>query len=161
KSAPIQQLLNRGNYYSDSRDRMLVADSLAAKLRQNKSLDNLGAINKRQFSLRAPVPWRSRIGGVDLQNGLQLSRQQMGFDSALYVRELNNPQTYPATVRMDDGTAAIEGKVILDEKPLANVLVQLKRHPATAQPDTLPDRFVYARTDAGGRFSFTGLTPDR
>ncbi|WP_421827366.1 FtsW/RodA/SpoVE family cell cycle protein [Larkinella sp.] len=162
KSAPIQRLLNSGNYYSVPADRTLVADSLAAKLALNGSPDNLGAINKRQFSIRAPVAWRSRIGGADFQNRLQLSRQQMGFDSVLYVRELNNPKPYPATVSAGSGTATISGQVVLTEteQPVANVLMQLRRHPATAQPDTLPNQFTYARTDAGGRFSFTGLTTD-
>ena len=157
KSAPIQRLLNSGNYYSDPKDVAFVADSLSAKLRQNGALDNLGAINKRQFSVLAPVSWRSRIGGVDFQSRLQVSRQQMGFDSVLYVRELNNPKTYPATVSAGSGTQSISGQVTRDDRPMANVLVQLKRHPATAQPDTLPDLFTYARTDADGRFVFTGL----
>ncbi|WP_332369193.1 FtsW/RodA/SpoVE family cell cycle protein [Spirosoma telluris] len=157
KSAAIQRLLSRGNYYSDPKDRALVADSLAAKLRQNGSPDNLGTLNKRLFSVLAPVAWRSRIGGADFQSRLQLSRQQMGFDSVLYVRELNNPKPYPATVSTGSGTEAISGRVMRDEQPMADVLVQLKRHPATAQPDTLPDQFTYARTDADGKFAFTGL----
>ncbi|GAB3916540.1 FtsW/RodA/SpoVE family cell cycle protein [Larkinella terrae] len=162
KSAPIQRLLNSGNYYSDPADRTLVADSLAAKLGETGSPDNLGAINKRQFSIHAPTAWRSRIGGIDFQNRLRISRQQMGFDSVLYVRELTNPKPYPATVSVGDGTGTIAGRVVVAETnlPMASVLVQLKRHPATAQPDTLPDRFSYARTDPDGRFSFSGLPPD-
>jgi cell division protein FtsW (lipid II flippase)/cell division protein FtsI/penicillin-binding protein 2 len=158
KSASIQQILNTGNYYSDPKDRVFIADSLAVKLRQNGSPDNLGSLNKRLFSVLAPVPWRSRVGGTDFQSRLQVSRQQMGFDSVLYVRELNNPKAYPATVNAGSGSESISGQVMNDEKPMADVLVQLKRHPATAQPDTLPDRFTYARTDGDGRFSFTGLT---
>ncbi|QDK81964.1 penicillin-binding protein [Spirosoma sp. KCTC 42546] len=157
KSAAIQRLLNSGNYYSDPKDRALVADSMATKLRQNGAPDNLGGLNKRLFSVLAPIPWRSRIGGGDFQSRLQLSRQQMGFDSVLYVRELNNPKAYPSSVSAGSGTEEISGRVMRDEKPMADVLVQLKRHPATAQPDTLADRFTYARTDADGQFSFTGL----
>ena len=156
-SASIQRLLSNGNYYTDSRDIALVADSLRAKLVQNGSLDNLGAINKRQFSVLAPVAWQSPVGGVDFQSRLQLSRQQMGFDSVLYNRELTNPKTYAATVTTGSGPVALSGRVARAEQPMPGVLVQLKRHPATAQPDTLPDRYVYARTDADGRFAFTGL----
>ncbi|GAB3945237.1 hypothetical protein GCM10028805_13990 [Spirosoma harenae] len=157
KSIAIQRILNTGNYYSDPKDRSLLADSLAAKLRKNGSPDNLGALNKRLFSILAPVAWRSRVGGTDFQSRLQVSRQQMGFDSILYVRELNSPKSYPATVNVGPGTESIAGLVTHDEVPMANVLVQLKRHPATAQPDTLPDRFTYARTGADGQFSFAGL----
>ncbi|UFH51814.1 FtsW/RodA/SpoVE family cell cycle protein [Spirosoma sp. KNUC1025] len=158
KPSSIQRLLNSGNYYSDLRDRAFVADSLSVKLRQNGSPDNLGAINKRQFSVMAPTSWRSRLGGADFQSRLQASRQQMGFDSVLYVRELNNPKSYPATVRAGSGSMTISGQVTRDDQPMADVLIQLKPHPATAQPDTLPDQFTYARTGTDGQFAFTGLT---
>ncbi|GAB4039351.1 hypothetical protein GCM10028774_40460 [Spirosoma jeollabukense] len=157
KSTAIQRLLTTGNYYTDSRDVALVADSLPAKLAQNGTLDNLGALNKRQFSVLAPVAWRSRMGGADFRSRLQVSRQQMGFDSVLYNRELTNPKPYPSVVNTGRGPVAMSGRVVRDDRPMAGVLVQLKRHPATAQPDTLPDRFIYARTDADGHFSFTGL----
>lgn len=157
KSSAIRRLLTTGNYYTDNRDIDLVADSLPAKLAQTGAPDNLGAINKRQFSVLAPVAWRSRIGGTDFQSRLRLSRQQMGFDSVLYNRELTNPKPYPAVVQAGSGSVSFNGQVSQDDRPLSGVLVQLKRHPATAQPDTLPDRFVYARTDADGRFTFAGL----
>ncbi|NEU70144.1 FtsW/RodA/SpoVE family cell cycle protein [Spirosoma agri] len=157
-STSIQRLLTNGNYYTDPRDAALVGDSLSAKLAQNSALDNLGAINKRQISVVAPLGWRSRIGGSDFQNRLQLSRQQMGFDSVLYGRELNNPKAYSATVQAGSGRVAISGRVTRDDHPMDGVLVQLKRHLPTAQPDTLRDRFIYARTDADGHFSFAGLT---
>ncbi|GAB3786025.1 hypothetical protein GCM10028818_48690 [Spirosoma horti] len=157
KSSSIRQLLSSGNYYTDSRDIDLVADSLPAKLAQNSSLDNLGAVNKRQFSVMAPLTWRSRIGGADFQSRLRLSRQQMGFDSVLYNRELSNPKPYPAIVQVGSGSVSFTGRVSREDRPLSGVLIQLKRHPATALPDTLPDRFVYARTDTDGRFTFAGL----
>ncbi|AUD01565.1 FtsW/RodA/SpoVE family cell cycle protein [Spirosoma pollinicola] len=158
KSGAIQRLLSSGNYYTDSNDINLVADSLSAKFRQNGTLDNLGALNKRQFSVMAPVSWRSRIGGADFQSRLRFSRQQMGFDSVLYNRELISPKTYPTSVNTGSGTVSLTGRVVRGEQPMSGVLVQLKRHPATAQPDTLQDRFVYARTDTDGRFAFRGLT---
>ncbi|MFD2572739.1 FtsW/RodA/SpoVE family cell cycle protein [Spirosoma soli] len=157
RSAAIQRLLNGGNYYSDRRDVSFVGDSLSAKLAQDVALDNLGAINKRQFSVLAPRAWRSPIGGADFRSRLQLSRQQMGFDSTLYVRELNNPKTYQSTVTVGSGSRSILGRVTRDDQPMAGVLVQLKRHPATARPDTLQDRFIYARTDTDGQFTYTGL----
>ncbi len=85
----------------------------------------------------------------------------MGFDSALYVRELNDPVAYPNTVQVGGGALAISGQVRQEEQPLPGILMQLKHHPASAQPDTLPDQFTYARTDADGQFRFTGLTSNR
>lgn len=158
RPAAVRQLLTAGNYYTDPGDIDLLADSLPAKLSYNPPLDNLGGLNKRPFALYAPRAWRSRIGGTDFQSRLRFSRQQMGFDSLLYNRELNNPKPYAATVSGGSGSATLSGRVLRDEHPLEGVLVQLRRHPATAQPDTLRDQFVYARTDAEGKFSFTGLT---
>ena len=158
KPASIRQLLQSGDYYTDPKDIALIADSLATKLQHLDSPDNLGAINKRAFALVAPLQWRSPVGGADLQSRLELSRQQMGFDSALYVSELVNPVAYSNTVRIGRGPLVISGQVRQEEKPMAGVLVQLKHHPASAQPDTLPDQLTYARTDAQGQFRFTGLT---
>jgi cell division protein FtsW (lipid II flippase)/cell division protein FtsI/penicillin-binding protein 2 len=160
KPEAIQRLLLTGNYYTDPRDARLVADSLAAKLADSDAPDNLGTINKRQSSIVAPVAWRSAIGGADFQSRLQVSREQMGFDSALYVRERKNPRQYASSVSVGRGNAEIAGRVQYNDEPMGDVLVQLKRHPATAQPDTLPDLLTYARTDTEGRFSFTGLTED-
>ncbi|MFC5412410.1 FtsW/RodA/SpoVE family cell cycle protein [Larkinella bovis] len=160
KPAVIQRLLNAGNYYADAKDRMLVADSLTAQLSQDGALENLGAINKRAFSVRAPLAWRSPVGGPEFQNRLQLSRQQMGFDSVLYNRELTQPRPYAATLTVGNGNRAIAGRVSQEDRPLAGVLVQLKRHPPTAQADTLQDQYFYTRTDAAGQFSFAGLKAD-
>jgi cell division protein FtsW (lipid II flippase) len=157
KSSSLKRLFADGNYYSDPKDAALVADSLTARLAQDNTLDNLGAINKRLFAVATPKSWQSRIGGADFRNRLQLSRQQMGFDSVLYIRELNNPKVYAPTVTVGSGAGSISGRVSGDERSLPGVLVQLKRHPATAQPDTLLNRYYYARTGADGRFTFEGL----
>ncbi|GAB2539261.1 hypothetical protein GCM10027085_32470 [Spirosoma aerophilum] len=156
-SGAIQRLLTTGNYYSDPKDIALVADSLPAKLVAIGAPDNLGALNKRQYAIAAPLSWRSRVGGADFQTRLRLSRQQMGFDSILYNRELSNPKTYPSEVTTGSGTVAFQGRVVKEDQPMPGVLIQLKRHPATAQPDTLQDRYIYARTNADGQFKFMGL----
>ncbi|GAB3491751.1 hypothetical protein GCM10027341_05120 [Spirosoma knui] len=157
KPAAVRRLLTTGNYYTDPKDISLLADSLPAKLARNGTLDNVGSLNKRLFAIAAPVAWRSPIGGDDFQNRLRLSRQQMGFDSVLYRRELKAPKAYASTTNVGTGNLSISGRVSQEERPMDGVLVQLKRHYATAQPDTLSDRYIYARTGTDGRFSFTGL----
>jgi len=158
KSAPIRRLLTEGNYYADARDIAFVADSLATKLVQEGTPENLGTLNKRAFSVRAPQSWQTRLGGPDFQTRLLTSRLQLGFDSLLYFTELNSPKEYGASVTAGTGALSVAGQVLQEDRPLAGVLVQLKRHPATAQPDTLPIEVAYARTDAAGRFSFTNLS---
>ncbi len=161
KPASISQLIRSGDYYSDPKDITLIADSLSSKLQRLGSPDNLGSINKRAFAVVAPLPWRSPVGGVDFQSRLEISRQQMGFDSALYVRELSDPIAYPPTADLGRGMLMISGQVRQDEQPMPGILIQLKHHPASAQPDTLPEQLTYARTDAMGQFRFTGLSPNR
>jgi cell division protein FtsW (lipid II flippase) len=157
--AAIQRLLQQGNYLTDPRDISLVADSLPVKLRREGTPDNVGAINKRVFALRTPIAWQSPIGGADFQSRLRVSRQQIGFDSLLYRRELNQPRPYPSVVGV--GGIQIAGQVLdtsPEARPMPDVLVQLKQHrPAQRPDDESPDLFTYARTDAGGRFAFAGL----
>ena len=162
RAAAIQRLLRQGNYLTDPRDIDLVADSLPVKLRQVGAPDNVGAINKRAFSLRTPVAWQSPIGGADFQSRLRVSRQQIGFDSLLYRRELNNPRPYPSVV--GSGGVQIAGQVLdtsPEGRPMADVLVQLKQHhPLQPIDDETTDTMTYARTDATGRFTFAGLRTD-
>ena len=159
----LQRLLRQGNYLTDTRDINLISDSLRAKLTQNGTPDNLGAINKRAFAIRTPMAWQSRMGGPDFQSRLRVSRQQIGFDSVLYNRELTQPQTYPAVVGADGVQMA---GAVMDEdetsaKPMAGVLVQLRKHRPSSDPTTeLPADLTYARTDIDGRFTFAGLQTD-
>ncbi|GAB3641159.1 FtsW/RodA/SpoVE family cell cycle protein [Spirosoma arcticum] len=158
----LQRMLRQGNYLTDARDIRLIADSLPAKLRREGTPDNVGAINKRAFALRTPVAWQSPIGGVDFQSRLRVSRQQIGFDSVLYRRELNRPRPYPSVV--GTGGLQLTGRVLdsaPDARPMADVLVQLKRHHlAQRLSDETPDSLTYARTNADGRFAFAGLRDD-
>ncbi|TAE30677.1 MAG: penicillin-binding protein [Cytophagales bacterium] len=162
-SGAVARLLRQGNYLTDPRDITLIADSLPAKLRQEGAPDNLGAINKRAFSVQTPLRWESPIGGNNFKSRLRVSRQLIGFDSLLYNRELSNPRPYPSAVGA--GGLSITGQVldnVPEPRPLPDVLVQLKRHrPAERGPalrDEDPaDSLTYARTDTEGRFVFSGL----
>ncbi len=158
----LQRLLRQGNYLTDARDIGLVADSLPPKLRQQGTPDNVGAINKRGFAIRTPLAWRSAVGGVDFQSRLRVSRQQIGFDSLLYNQELTRPRPYTSVV--GQGGVQLAGQV-LDAtpaaRPLADVLVQLKRHrPSRTTTDEAADQPIFARTDTEGRFVFAGLRPN-
>ncbi|QJW90323.1 FtsW/RodA/SpoVE family cell cycle protein [Spirosoma taeanense] len=168
KPATLRQLLSRGNYLTDPHDVSLVADSLTAKLKQAERSpsgggppDNVGTINKRAFAITVPTAWQSPIGGPEFQSRLRLSRQQMGYDSVLYIRELQRPRSYPANA--GQGGLTLSGRVQRggdEPRPMADVLVQLKRHrPTTDEDISIPDELTYARTDADGRFTFAGLQP--
>ena len=120
--------------------------------------DNLGALNKNNFSVLAPLAWNSNIGGIDFQQRLTASRQRLGFDSVLYVQELSHPENY-SPLPQAGGTMQISGRVQHDEQPMQGVLVQLRQHIA-AIDDSLAEFTTYARTDQNGMFLFRGLLRD-
>ncbi|WP_234736768.1 FtsW/RodA/SpoVE family cell cycle protein [Tellurirhabdus bombi] len=155
RAKALRQLLTTGDYYTDKRDINLVVDSLPAKLEKVGKLENLGAINKNSFAIIAPRAWKSPIGGTDFQSRLVISRQRLGFDQTTYTQELTNAVQFPSTVKAGSGELSLSGKVLQGAEPMAGVRVQLKQHRPSA--DTEPEKLTDARTDADGRFSFTGL----
>jgi cell division protein FtsW (lipid II flippase)/cell division protein FtsI/penicillin-binding protein 2 len=156
----LKKIIADGNYYNDQRDINLLADSLSAKLLITGGLDNLGALNKSTFSISAPLAWKTTMGGTDFQDRLTASRQRLGFDSALYIQELNNPVPHSAEVRVLTGSEALTGRVLFQQKPMAGVLIQLRQHLASLEEDSLTGVIAYARTDANGAYAFTGLFRD-
>jgi cell division protein FtsW (lipid II flippase)/cell division protein FtsI/penicillin-binding protein 2 len=156
----LRKILSDGNYYSDKQDMALLADSLAAKLLMAGQVDNLGALNKSTWSITAPLAWQTSTGGVDFQDRLTASRQRLGFDSALYAQELSAPVSHPATVNTDTGRMQITGRVVYQNKPMPGVLIQLRKHIALPDEDTLPEPVAFARTGANGEFAFAGLLRD-
>ncbi|MBC7901970.1 MAG: FtsW/RodA/SpoVE family cell cycle protein, partial [Gemmatimonadaceae bacterium] len=147
-------------YYSDQKDAELAADSLASALNSQPEIANLGSINKKSFSVSAPLAWKSTIGGEDFQRRLIDSRMRLGFDSILYSRELQGIRRLPPAVPAGSGELSVKGKVMKDGLPLSNTLVQLQEHIASAEEDTLAEKIYYAHSNEKGEFSFTGLTKD-
>lgn len=149
------------NYYPDDKDITLIADSLSAKVAEHKQLENLGAINKRDFQILAPTAIKSPIGGKDFQSRLGVSRQRMGFDEKLYEQELLSPKHYPSEVGQA-GSLSISGAVHQKEdgQPMTGILVQLRKHSQSLTDEIAPEENIYARTDANGKFIFRGLSQD-
>ena len=156
----LRKILENGNYYNDDADIKLITDSLPGKVDVAGQLENLGAINKRNFSVTAPLPWISRIGGSDFQNRLTASRERLGFDSLLYAAELHAPVAYPPVVSAGHGDLSMSGEVNFTGKPMPGVLVQLRMHTTPQEEDTVHVADYYARTDAQGKFSFKNLYKD-
>ena len=154
----LKRIIEDGNYYTDKRDIDLLADSLSQKLFSTGHPDNLGALNKNAFAISAPVSWKTDMGGVDFQDRVTASRQRLGFDSALYVQELTHPGNYPSTLT-SSGDMQMSGFVLLNDKPMPGVLVQLRQHIAEAE-DSIGGLTAYTRTNEKGAFVFPGLTRD-
>ena len=161
----LRRIIDDGNYYADKRDIELLTDSLTAIVANGGELANLGSLNKSGYSITAPVPWKTQMGGIDFQDRLRASRQRLGFDSVLYVQELNSPASYPSKQQVFTGDAQVRGRVLLQGKPMPGVLVQLRQHVAAEvvegeDVDSLIDVQAYARTDDNGEFIFSGLYRD-
>src|SRR5581483_7300358 len=75
----LGKIIAEGNYFSDNRDIDLLVDSLSLRLLTAGAPDNLGAVNKNAFSIKAPLEWKAGIGGIDFQGRLEASRQRLGF----------------------------------------------------------------------------------
>jgi cell division protein FtsW (lipid II flippase)/cell division protein FtsI/penicillin-binding protein 2 len=156
----LKKILYQGNYFSDPRDVDLLADSLAAKLRTIRTIDNLGALNKNSFSISVDPEWNPLIGGAEFQGRLQASRQRLGFDSVLYRKELSHPQQFSSSASVGKGKLEISGQVFNLDEPMSSVLIQLREHIAAVNDEDLIQREFYVRTDKQGKFSFTGLQED-
>jgi cell division protein FtsW (lipid II flippase) len=155
----LKKIISDGNYYSDQRDIDFLADSLSQKILDGNRLDNLGSLNKNAFALVAPIGWSINKGGKDFQDRVRASRQILGFDSALYVSELTNPAAHATMLKVDTGKLEMNGRVMLNDKPMPGVLVQLRQHLAT-DDDSVTGLTAYSRTNDNGEFSFTGLFKD-
>ncbi|MEO5595249.1 MAG: FtsW/RodA/SpoVE family cell cycle protein [Chitinophagaceae bacterium] len=154
----FKNIIADGNYYTDKRDIDLLADSLSQKLLTTNRLDNLGSLNKNAFAITAPLPWKTETGGTDFRDRLTASRQRLGFDSALYVQELNHPVSYPSTLPLT-GNLKMSGHVMFNDQPMTGVLIQLRQHIA-ADEDSVSEFTAYTRTGNNGEFLFSGLSRD-
>jgi cell division protein FtsW (lipid II flippase) len=153
----IRNILDRGNYYADINDIDLVADSLPVKLKATGNMVNLGALNKQEFFISAPVTWNAELGGRDFEERFHASLLRLGFDSSLFAQELSNQVHYPSTVFTGKGNVSISGVVKINDNPVKNVLIQLKQHIAAVGESPTGGLVTYGRTDTAGRFVFYGL----
>jgi cell division protein FtsW (lipid II flippase) len=153
-------IIDAGNYFTDPKDKDLLADSLLSELAIAGEIENLGALNKQPFGILAPIAWQSPIGGQEFQSRLIASRIRLGFDSLLYQQEITSPKTHSSSIIVGSGSQKISGKVMYDEAPMAGVLVQLQQHIASTKEDSIPEPSHYARTNPEGQFEFIGLEKD-
>lgn len=159
----VRRILQNDNYYTDEEDIDLIADSLANKVEKASTLDNLGAINSREFSIVVPKDTDVSIGGKDFKERVRVSRQRLGFDStAFYQRELTNPNSLSDNVSVGKGEFDISGNVVDLEtgKGIEGVLVQLQAHGLSSLDEPTDDKYAFARTTSTGLFTFKGLARD-
>ncbi|RYY99526.1 MAG: cell cycle protein [Chitinophagaceae bacterium] len=180
----LAKLLQQGYYFEDPRDVALIRKSVAAQLAPDTRIDNIGELNKRAYNISAEDALGK--GGAAFQKRARLSYRLLGFsgpDSLRYGQERRSPPALPATVNLGNGGGRIEGSIEDRGGVVASgVLVRLELvlpqdsiYTGETDEEDIPEtvtptlRFrrgtngryaslaAYARTDAQGRFSFTGL----
>ncbi|RYY89671.1 MAG: cell cycle protein [Chitinophagaceae bacterium] len=176
----LKALLTQQYYLEDPRDINLVQEVFASR-RTTEPLDNIGALNKRPFLL--PAEDALLKGGLSLQKRARFSYRLIGFDGAdtlRYAQEKSAPPALPAVQNIGGGSGSLSGVVREGGNAAAGVLVRLERvlaSDSSSDTDVEAERTIatpafryqqapgkpkvlvaaYARTDAGGHYSFTGI----
>ena len=124
----IAQLLQSGFYFEDQRDIELIRSVLAARMRHDETIDNIGELNKSRYNVNAEEAFAK--GGESFRRRVQLSRALLGFtgdDSLRYQTEKAAPQSLPSATRLDMGPHSIAGVINgPGERGVAGVLVRLE-----------------------------------
>lgn len=157
----LTRLLYRGSYFEDYKDVRFLVDNLSKSLQTvGDCLDNLGALNKKNFAV--PAIAAMSAGGSGYHNDFLVSLYRLGFDSTLYAIERTQPKPHSSVANLGKSDGLVMSGLVINaetQKPIENVLVRLVQHfPSTVRTEPL---FRYARTDGQGQYAFEGLTPNQ
>lgn len=168
KTTEIKSVLKKGGYFTDEAYINFVVGNLQKKIDENKTLPNLGALNKEPFLIKDAD--FNNAGSESGQLRFINAMAHLGMDSALYNQELNNPIKYPSVVKVDEKDGIdLKGKVNLndengDAQKAVGILIKLNRFYSNAYLDTVENLAVetefYARTDEDGNYKFVNLDPE-
>jgi cell division protein FtsW (lipid II flippase) len=125
----IKTLLQKGYYFDDKKDIELIQSYVAKGLSPlNKSIDNIGELNKRNFFVDADEAYTK--GGESFRKRVIASRSLLGFtgnDSLAFAKERSNPPQLPSNTNVGMGNYHISGTIVNKEnKPVQGVLVRLE-----------------------------------
>ena len=157
----LNSVIFQENYLEDTKDIRFLVNNLAQSLQAaGGSLDNLGALNKKAFTI--PAIAASDYGGSGYHNDFLVSLYRLGFDSTLYAIEKIRPKPHNSVVNLGKSDGLQMSGVVTDfqtKKPLEGVLVRLVQHfPSAVRTEQF---FRYARTNLQGHYAFEGLTPSQ
>ncbi|WP_158799937.1 FtsW/RodA/SpoVE family cell cycle protein [Pedobacter sp. L105] len=153
----VQLLLAKGFYFEDQQDRALIASVIAAQHLPGETFTNIGDLNKRKFNILAEDA--DRQGGVSFKKRVALSRELLGFtgnDEKRFQQELTSPPNLSAVKDMGLGEGVVKGGINYKGDAVQGVLIRLNTVLPFDSVDSKPFT-AYARTDADGKYRFTGL----
>ncbi|HEY2726897.1 MAG TPA: cell cycle protein, partial [Parafilimonas sp.] len=186
----MKTLLQKGRYFHDEKDIDLISATFEkARLSDSLPVDNIGDLNKREYSINAQTALTE--GGESFQKRVAGERIALGFsdnDSAIFA--LQRTASVAAVNNLQMGKYNVSGTIkAAGGLPVSNVIVrlqlilpqdslysnnveevanELKENTITVRKIYAVDSLrntqlqsltAYAQTDAKGNFSFTGL-PD-
>ncbi len=123
----LKNLLEKGYYFEDPRDIDLIEATVAKAAKNNKELDNVGELNKRNYYLLADEAFEK--GGKSFKARVAASRALLGYtgdDSLKFEQERTNPPSYESALKIGLGNHSIGGTILTNETPQQGVLVRLE-----------------------------------
>jgi cell division protein FtsW (lipid II flippase) len=159
-SNALKALLAKGYYLDDPADIELIGSVISAQ-QNTEHFSNIGDLNKRRFNVLADEAVQH--GGTSFKKRVAVSRALLGFtgiDEKRFEQELSSPPPFPSVQDLGLGHGILNGKVMHAGVEVPGVLLRLR----TVLPaDSIEARAftAYARTDADGRYEFTGLPEEK
>lgn len=168
KADSLAMLLLTGGYVSDPQDAKFIGEWFEKKLKTNDPIENLGAINGKDFKI--PADTALLYGGNELKDRLSTEIENLGQDSLWASQDLNTLKSTFGS--KSDSTALIEVKVEIERSnllkviprsgaPEKNVIVRITEHwtNTKVKSNNLPvsheSRILgYAKTDEKGVAQF-------
>ena len=167
KVADLSHLLFTTNYVSDSKDADFIAEQIAAKLNEGKTLSNLYELNKQAFHISAR--FADSLGDNGLKKRIERSCEILGVNS---VTKVMQNETLSNIIKLSNGSGKISVIVqqidttankifkklnFWNKKPASNVLVQLKEHYYDSLQVAQDSILGYAKTNEQGFAAFEKL----
>ncbi len=168
KADSLSKLLLAGGYMSDAQDAKFIGEWVEKKLKTNKPIENLGAINGKDFKM--PADTVRLYGGNELKDRLETEIEKLGQDSLWASQDINALKSTFGT--KCDSTALIAVEVETERPnllkviprsgtPEKDVIVRITEHWTNTEvkSDNLPvsheSRILgYAKTDEKGIAQF-------
>jgi cell division protein FtsW (lipid II flippase)/cell division protein FtsI/penicillin-binding protein 2 len=124
----MKSLLQKGRYFQDEKDIDLISSTFArARMSDARPIDNIGDLNKRQYSVNAAVALSQ--GGESFKKRVAAERVALGFstdDDPVFERQKNHPASIASINNLSMGRHSISGAIQDAGAPVANVIVRLR-----------------------------------
>ena len=124
----MRTLLQKGRYFRDEKDIDLISAAFEkARLADSANINNIGDLNKRQYSINATGALLS--GGESFRKRIKAERIALGFtdnDSIVFALQKKNSAAIPSANDLQMGMHSISGLIKAAGVPVSNVIVRVQ-----------------------------------